>query len=112
EIGDRVALIVENTRLSRSREEFLSTAIHEIKTPIAVLKAGVQLLQMLPPEERDRKIPEYLARLDRQCNRLIRLVTEVLEVSRLDMKRTTLARRPTDMAALVERVVGEMRALS
>lgn len=111
EIGDRVALIVENTRLSRSREEFLSTAIHEIKTPIAVIKAGVQLLQVLRPEERDRKLPDYLARLDRQCNRLIRLVTEVLEVSRLDMKRTTLARRPTDIAALIERVVDEMRAI-
>jgi signal transduction histidine kinase len=112
EIGDRVALVVENARLSRSREEFLSTAIHEIKTPIAVLKASVQLMQELTPEQVAKKLPEYLARLDRQCNRLTRLVTEVLEVSRLDMKRTTLAHRPTDLAALVERVVAEMRPLS
>lgn len=112
ELGARVALVIENARLSRAREEFLSTAVHEIKTPIAVLKASVQLMQLLTPEEREQKLDEYLARLDRQCNRLIRLVTEVLEVSRLDMKRTTIARRPTDLAALVERVVGEMRSLS
>jgi signal transduction histidine kinase/FixJ family two-component response regulator len=112
ELGARVALVIENARLSRAREEFLSTAVHEIKTPIAVLKASVQLMQQLSVEEREEKLDVYLARLDRQCNRLIRLVTEVLEVSRLDMKRTTLARRPTDLAALVERVVGEMRSLS
>ncbi len=112
ELAARVALVIENARLSRAREEFLSTAVHEIKTPIAVLKASVQLMQELSPEEREQKLPEYLARLDRQCNRLTRLVTEVLEVSRLDMKRTTLARRPTDLAALVERVVTEMGSLS
>jgi two-component system, OmpR family, phosphate regulon sensor histidine kinase PhoR len=47
--------------------------------------------------------------LNRQCNRLDRLVTEVLEVSRLDLKRLKLNPRATDLAALVERVVGEMR---
>ncbi len=112
EIGRRVAVVVENVRLSRNREEFISTAIHEIKTPIAVIKTAVQLVEQLPPEQRDMRLPDLLARLNRQCDRLDRLVTEVLEVSRLDLKRLTLRRRPTDLAALVERVVREMRDVS
>ncbi|HEX3761826.1 MAG TPA: ATP-binding protein [Kofleriaceae bacterium] len=112
EIGGRVALVVENARLVRAREEFISTAIHEIKTPIAVIKTGVQLMQQLAPARREERLPELLARLDRQCNRLSRLVTDVLEVSRLDLNRVTITRRRTDLAALVERAVGEMQEVS
>lgn len=109
EVGRRIAAVEENARLIREREQFISTAIHEIKTPIAVIKTAVQLMEELTPEQREREISELLARLNRQCNRVDRLVTEVLEVFRLDMRRMTLHRRPTDLAALVERVVVEMR---
>lgn len=112
ELGRRVELVAENARLSRSREEFISTAIHEIKTPISVIKMSVQLMQQLDPAQRDARMPDLFERLDRQCNRLERLVTEVLEVSRLDLKRLTLSRRPIDLGALVERIVGEMRDVS
>lgn len=112
EIGSRVGLVVENARLSRAREEFMSTAIHEIKTPIAVIKTAVQLMQQLPPERREARLDDLLARLDRQVNRLTRLVTDVLEVSRLDLKRITLTRRPTDLAGLVKRIVHEMQGVS
>jgi signal transduction histidine kinase/FixJ family two-component response regulator len=109
EIGRRIAAVVENARLARNREEFISTAIHEIKTPTAVIKTAVQLMEDLPAAQRDLRMPDLLERLNRQCNRLDRLVTEVLEVSRLDLKRLKLNPRATDLAALVERVVGEMR---
>jgi signal transduction histidine kinase len=112
DVGGRVALVLENARLTREREEFISTAVHEIKTPIAVIKTAVQLVQQLSPEESCRRVPDLIARLMRQASRLDRLVTEVLEVSRLDLKRLTLVRRSTDLAALVERVVAEMRDIS
>jgi signal transduction histidine kinase/CheY-like chemotaxis protein len=112
DIARRIAAVVENARLARNREEFISTAIHEIKTPTAVIKTAVQLLQYLPKGQREERMPDLLERLNRQCNRIDRLVTEVLEVSRLDLKRLRLNPRPTDLAALVERVVGEMRDVS
>ncbi len=112
EIGGRLALVLENARLSRSREEFMSTAIHEIKTPIFVIKTAVQLAQRMPLELQQAKFPDLFARIDRQCNRLTRMVTEVLEVSRLDLRRTTLARRPTNLSELVVRCVEEMRGVS
>jgi signal transduction histidine kinase/FixJ family two-component response regulator len=112
ELGGRFALIIENARLSRAREEFISTAIHEIKTPLAVIKTAVEVVQRLSPAQREQRLPELLARLDRQVDRLTRLVTDVLEISRLDLKRTVLARRPTDLAALVEHVVTEVRDIS
>jgi signal transduction histidine kinase len=99
-------------RLTRAREEFISAAIHEIKTPVAVIKTSVQFLQQFPQEQREKRLPQMLARLDRQCNRLDRLVSDVLEVTRLDLRRTELRRRTTDVGELVERVVAEMQNVS
>lgn len=112
EMGGRVALMAENARLSHAREEFISTAVHEIKTPISVVKTAVQLMQHMTPEQRDARLPDVLIRLDRQCNRLTRLVTNVLEVTRLELKTIELQRRPTELAALVEQVVADMKGLS
>jgi signal transduction histidine kinase len=99
-------------QLTRAREEFISAAIHEIKTPVAVIKTSVQFLQQFPQEQREKRLPQMLARLDRQCNRLDRLVTDVLEVTRLDLRKMELRRRPTDVVDLVARVVAEMENVS
>lgn len=112
EIGGRFALVVENARLARERDEFISTAVHEIKTPLAVIKTAVQMVKELPPERREARLPTLLDRVDRQCNRLTRLVNEVLEVSRIDLKRLALIRTRIDLAELVERVVAEAQDIS
>jgi signal transduction histidine kinase/FixJ family two-component response regulator len=112
ELGARFALVVENARLSRAREEFITTAIHEIKTPLAVIKTSVEVAARLTPAQREARFPELLARLDRQVDRMTRLVSDVLEVSRLDRERAPLARHPTDLAALVQNVVDRVRSVS
>jgi signal transduction histidine kinase/FixJ family two-component response regulator len=109
EMGRRVALVVENARLTREREEFIATAIHEIKTPLAVIKTAVQLVEQVPAAQRAERMPDLLARVNRQCDRMDRLVTEVLDIFRLELKRLTLHRRMTNLGVLVDRVVDEMR---
>jgi two-component system, OmpR family, phosphate regulon sensor histidine kinase PhoR len=64
-------------RLDDMREEFLSTAAHELKTPLAVIKAYAQLMQ-----KRDSGTPA-LAVIVRQVDRLSRLVQHLLDTSRL-----------------------------
>ncbi|MBA3539214.1 MAG: GAF domain-containing protein, partial [Deltaproteobacteria bacterium] len=112
QIGGRMAIVLENARLSHVREEFMATAIHEIKTPIAVIKTAVQLMQQMSPTQCEQRLPELLTRLDRQCNRLTLLVTDVLEVSRIDLKQMTLARESISLATLIERIVDKLRDVS
>ena len=112
EVGHRLALVAENVRLSRAREEFVSTAVHEIKTPVAAIKMAVQLMQQMRPEQREARLADLLPRLDRQCNRLNRLVTDVLDVTRVELKQIGIMRRKTDVSALVDRVVQEIRRQS
>ncbi|NVB79847.1 MAG: hybrid sensor histidine kinase/response regulator [Kofleriaceae bacterium] len=112
DIGGRFALVIENARLARERDEFISTAVHEIKTPLAVIKMAVQMASELSPDQRAERLPGLLDRLDRQVNRLTRLVNEVLEVSRIDLKRLVLSRAPVHLDSLVERAVAEVQDVS
>jgi signal transduction histidine kinase len=93
-------------RLDELRDEFLSTAAHEFKTPLAVIKAYAQLLQKRDPAE-----AEALVVIQRQVDRLNRLVQHLLDTTRLrlDGGREGQLQR-FDLGALADEVIQKMRA--
>ncbi len=83
-----------------ARDEFISIASHELKTPITSLKLLVQAaLRSGLPE--DNAIRERFLKVDRQAARLTDLVENLLDVSRVSAGRLTLAPERTDFAAQV-----------
>ena len=90
--------VTEMKRLERMRDEFLSMAAHELKTPITTLKAYVQILRRQPDSSTSNA--ELFGLLNRQCNRMARLVQELLEVSRLEVGRLRLNRKTFDLSGL------------
>jgi PAS domain S-box-containing protein len=91
-------------RLDEIREEFLSTAAHEFKTPLAVIKAYAQLMQRREPEE-----GQALAVIQRQVDRLTRLVQHLLDTSRLRLDGSEGRQERFDLGALAAEVVDRMR---
>jgi signal transduction histidine kinase len=87
----------------RARDEFLSVASHELKTPITSLQLYVQ--GMVRAQSKGALAPEQLnARLNRvqvQCGRLEKLINNLLDVSRADARAPALQRESFDMAELV-----------
>ncbi|WP_437973989.1 AAA family ATPase [Sorangium sp. So ce295] len=120
ELGSRAALALDNARLFAEaqqaierRDEFLLVASHELKTPLTSLKMQAHLLARLLPrygrgEIAPERIDAALQVLDRQIARLAHLVNELLDVTRLNAGRLTLARAPVDLAALAREVVERM----
>lgn len=98
--------------LTRSKEEFLSTAAHELKTPITVLKTTTQLMEGMDKSEVTKFLPYALKTINRQCNLLNKLVVDVLEVSRLELEQTELRKSCFSMATLVDEVVHNMSKIS
>ncbi|WP_373045660.1 ATP-binding protein [Vulgatibacter sp.] len=85
---------------SRAKDEFLSIASHELKTPMTALKTQVQLLRRrLPAEQQER-----LEKLDRQVDRLTRLVNQLLDASRVGVEELALQPAPCDLAEIARRV--------
>ncbi|MCL5961731.1 MAG: ATP-binding protein [Chloroflexi bacterium] len=97
--------ITEHRRLERLRDEFLSMAAHELKTPVASIKGYTQLLQRWAPEGHDPREGKILKIIDRQSDRLSRLVQELLEVSRLQLGRMELRKERIDLVKLAKEVV-------
>jgi excisionase family DNA binding protein len=97
----------------RLRDEFLSIAAHELKTPITSLAGHAQLA--LRRLEREGQLePERAAAALRviagQSRRLSRLLVQLLDTSRLDAGKLALERERTDLAELVRQVVDGARA--
>jgi signal transduction histidine kinase len=114
ELAHRIALAIENARLHRQtvqalrlREEFLSVASHELRTPMTALTLALQI--MSEAQRSGRMEPTAMRRfIDLalvQGQRLNRLIDELLEVSRIQMDKLRISRVEVDLIALVTEVV-------
>ena len=102
--GMRVRLAV----LDRARREFIANASHELRTPLFSLGAFVELLgdeDMDPAVRRD-----FLAEMRDQIDRLTRLATDLLDLSKLDAGQLEVEIEPFDLAATTRLVADEFRA--
>ncbi len=98
--------------LERMRDEFLSSAAHELRSPIASIKGYSQLLERWAPGGHEPREGTAFRVLNRQCDRLNRLVEDLLEVSRLQLGRMQLRREQFDLRDLVVDVEERMRSIS
>lgn len=103
--------VTELVRAIRARDEFLSIASHELKTPLTSLKMQVQLRERaLAAGNTSAFAPAALARMVtsdvRQVDRLTRLVDDILDVSRISSGRFSLKiGEPLDFATPVRDVL-------
>ncbi|HEX5753157.1 MAG TPA: GAF domain-containing protein [Archangium sp.] len=115
ELARRAALAIDNARLYREardairlREEFLSIASHELRTPITAIQLHVQEMLRLLARNPEGIPPERLRRAlevaDRQVKRQMHLVNDLLDVSRMGAGRLVLRPEPLDLATLVREV--------
>jgi signal transduction histidine kinase len=95
------------------RDEFLSIASHELRTPLATLKGYAQLalrrLERADQLEEPERVAEPLRAITNQSDKLNRLLSQLLDVSRLELGKLTLERQLTDVVALVDQVVSGAR---
>jgi signal transduction histidine kinase len=95
--------------MDRQRQEYLSNVSHELRTPLTVIQGYVEALAGLGLPDVGA---QYVQVAHQQCQRLTRLIDEVLEVSRLEQG---IAQRPVDwapvqMGDVLHRVVQALRA--
>jgi predicted ATPase/signal transduction histidine kinase len=98
-------LLERSQEAVRLREEFLSVASHELNTPLAGLTLSVQALRERSEVPVTADARDQLTELiDRQAQRLTRLVDELLDVTRLQSQQFALRLEPLDLVGLVAEV--------
>lgn len=114
DLADRAALAVDNAMLYReaqqailAREEFLSIASHELKTPLTTVKGWVYLLvdELHRPEVNREEIIGFADELQSQVNRFEGLITDLLDASRIQQGRVDLRPDTVILNDLVQRVL-------
>jgi len=111
--GDWVALVVfhdvtEAKRVEDTRRDFIANVSHELRTPLASIKSVVETLQSGAFEDKDIA-QDFLARADTEVDRLVQMVTELLELSRLESGQAPLARKPVEVGPMLEQAVERMQ---
>jgi PAS domain S-box-containing protein len=107
---ERELLYREAVDAVRARDEFLSVASHELKTPISALHLQVETLLRAARKEQEVPLPAEKTRaklelIERQIDRLVRLIGELMDVSRITAGRLRLELEETDFVAVVLDVV-------
>jgi signal transduction histidine kinase len=122
DLADRAGLAVDNARLYSdaqaaiaARDEFLSVAAHELKTPVTSLRGYAQLL--VRQIERGHEIPPdrlqaALKSIDRQTWRLSALISQLLDTSRIHSGELLVQPSSTAVDELINELVEHARTLS
>jgi signal transduction histidine kinase len=95
--------------LERVHGDVVATVSHEIRSPLASVKGFARTLIGRWDRFSDEQKLTMLRTIDADADRVTRLLTDLLEVSRIDAGRVRLARAPGDLGALAEAVVDKAR---
>src|SRR5205807_436367 len=104
ELSNANAELVQANEL---KEAFIRVASHELRTPLTILFGLAQLALRTPGVE--SPIRDWLARILTACERLNRLVDQLLKMLSARQFARSLERRPTDLAGLVNQAAQDVR---
>ncbi len=91
---------------NQSKDQFLAMLGHELRNPLSAISAAVAVLEMTRDADAQRRAREITRR---QLSNLTSIVNDLLDVARLTTGKIVLARRPLDLAVVVQRVVESFR---
>ena len=94
-VRDRTA---ELTEADRRKDEFLATLAHELRNPLAPIRFALETLKLDTPPATAARARDVI---ERQVKQLVRLVDDLLDVSRITANRIQLRREPLDLARLM-----------
>jgi PAS domain S-box-containing protein len=116
DLAHRAGVAIENTRLylalrdaDRRKDEFLATLAHELRNPLAPIRNALQILKM--PRVDAKTIERSRDMMERQVEQLVRLVDDLLDVSRVMRGKIELRREAVELATVVARAVETVQPL-
>ena len=110
DLAHRAGVAIENTRLyqalrdaDRRKDEFLATLAHELRNPLAPIRNALQILKM--PRVDAATVGRSRDMMERQVHQLVRLVDDLLDVSRVMRGKIELRKERVELATVLARAV-------
>lgn len=103
--------ITEAKIQERSKDEFFSIASHELRTPLTAIRGNTSMIKdYFMNELKDDNIKEMISDIHESSVRLISIVNDFLDISRVEQKKMNFAKEEIDMVALAHEVVDEVKS--
>ncbi|MCE9554144.1 MAG: PAS domain S-box protein [Planctomycetes bacterium] len=114
DLARRAVIALENARLyqqiqeaDRRKDEFLAMLAHELRNPLAPIRSGLDILSLQASAPK-----ETLEIMQRQVDHLVRLVDDLLDVSRFIRGKVDLRKSPVELSAIVTQAIDVMKSLA
>jgi PAS domain S-box-containing protein len=107
---ERFRVLAETLKeADQHKDEFLATLAHELRNPLAPIRNSLHILRLAGG---DSAVQERVAEMmERQVNHMVRLVDDLLEVSRISTGKIELRKEPVELAAVVRSAIESSRPL-
>ncbi|MFT3922124.1 MAG: PAS domain S-box protein [Myxococcales bacterium] len=114
DLAARISVALENARLyqamqesDRRKDEFLATLAHELRNPLAPVRTGLHVLQM--PQASPHSCARALQMMDRQLSHMVRLIDDLLDISRVSRGKVALRRERVKLQDVIENAIETSR---
>ena len=111
-VGELKLEIAERRRLEQQKDEFIAVASHELRTPITAIKGYVQIALREAEQSGQTRLARLLKTVNEKTNQVTRLISEMLDVSRVENNVLPLEQEEFDLRLLARDVASsaEMHA--
>ncbi|QNL49930.1 PAS domain-containing protein [Olivibacter sp. SDN3] len=100
--------ISELKEIERRKDDFLSAASHELKTPLTTIMACLQLSQKMLPDSSDARLKNTLIKTKEYVDKLEHLITDLLDVSKIKSGKIRLSMEAFNLDAMIFKVVKKL----
>lgn len=97
--------ITMQKEIEQRKDDFISMASHELKTPVTSIKGFTQLLVRRFQRLGDEESLRFLARMDTQLNKLTKLISDLLDLSKIQAGRLEYREEPFELNALLKEII-------
>jgi signal transduction histidine kinase len=108
---ERQKLESARRELEHQRDEFFSSVSHDLRTPVAAIKAAIGVVLQHEPDNMPAPLHRLLGNVDQAADELATLIEDLLEIARLQSHRVELWRSEVDMRDVVSRAVRAVEPL-
>jgi signal transduction histidine kinase/ActR/RegA family two-component response regulator len=116
DLASRASIAIENSRLyarlraaDRRKNEFLATLAHELRNPLAPLSNGLQFMKLAANNA--EAVEQCRSMMERQLGQMVRLVDDLIDISRINQGKLELRKERVEMAAVFKSAIETCRPL-